>query len=109
MSRTGLRPQCWKIQGEIPHQQHTAWHRQRAQAIFRGEHWDLPFEQFQQVWDGKWSQRGRGRDQYCMTRVDFTLGWTLANVQLIRRLDHLRQHQQRQRSGFYESLKNPGE
>ena len=105
MSRFGPRPHTWIVQGEQNHNQHTAWHRQRAQAIFRGEDWQLTFEEFQQAWQGKWLQRGRGRDQYCMTRLDPSAAWHPKNIEVITRLDHCRQHRQRQITGFYHSLK----
>ena len=109
MSRLGPRPHTWKVQGDIPHQQHIAWHRMRAQAIYRGEDWQLSFEDFQQLWDPYWLQRGRGADQYCMTRLDPSACWHPKNVEVIRRIDHLRQHTTRQRNGFYASLKSNGE
>lgn len=105
MSRHGPRPNSWKVKGDIPHQQHIAWHRQRAQAIFRGEHWELTFEDFQAAWADKWEQRGRAADQYCMTRLDPSASWHPRNIEVITRLDHLRQHRRRQVTGFYSSLK----
>lgn len=90
MSRTGLRPHVWKVQGEIPHQQHIAWLRAKAQAAFRNELWMLTFEDFQRLWQGRWHQRGRGQDQYCLTREDPDGAWELSNVECIPRVEHLR-------------------
>ena len=106
MPRTGPRPRAWKIQGEVPHQQHIAWHRMRAQAIYRKEPWDLSFEQFQQVWGEFWYRRGRGAEDYCLTRLDIDLAWSPDNIQCIQRIDHLRRHRDRQVWGFYEERKN---
>lgn len=105
MPRTGPRPNAWKVPGEIPHQQHTAWHRQRAQANYRGEGWTLTFEEFQAIWGSNWTRRGRGADDYCMTRIDDSQPWSLANVECIPRIQHLRRHRQRQREGYYENNK----
>jgi len=105
MSKIGSRPHTWKVQGERGHQQHIAWHRMRAQAIYRGEPWDLSFEQFQTAWGANWEMRGRAADQYCMTRLDPSAAWCPQNVDVIRRIDHLQQHRRRQQTGFYLSLK----
>ena len=106
MSRSGPRPHTWVVQGQVPHEQHTAWHRQRAQAHFRGEDWQLTFEEWQQAWGAKWFQRGRGRDDYCMTRLDPSSAWHPKNIDVVTRLEHLRQHRQRQCTGFYQSMFN---
>jgi hypothetical protein len=105
MSRSGPRPHTWMVQGQEQHEQHIAWHRQRAQAIFRGEDWQLSFPEFQQAWQGRWHQRGRGREELCMTRLDPSAAWCLENIEVLTRLEHLRQHRHRQLSGFYDSLK----
>lgn len=99
----GPRPNSWKVQGEIPHQQHIAWHRMRAQAAYRGEDWDLTFEQFQEIWSTHWHQRGRGSDDYCLTRTDYTQPWSPDNIEVLpRRL------QLRRRSEFIKRNKDDG-
>lgn len=90
MSRKGLRPHLWKVQGEIPHQQYISWQRARAQANFRGEIWLLTFEQYQQIWQPYWSMKGRGKNDMCLTREDPTGAWEPSNVTVMHRLDHLR-------------------
>lgn len=101
MPRSGPRPNSWKVKGEIPHQQHIAWHRMRAQAIYRGEAWDLPFEDFQTLWRDHWHERGRDVSNYCLTRIDDQQAWSLNNCQCVLRIDHLRRHRQRQTQGYY--------
>lgn len=64
--------------------------RMRAQAKFRGEGWDLTWEQYQTIWEGKWHLKGRGTDDLCLTRLDWEGAWTLDNVSLTFRIDHLR-------------------
>ena len=94
MPRTGPRPKAWKVQGEIAHTQHTAWHRQRSQAHYRGELWLLTFEEFQLLWSSLWSKRGRSNTSYCMSRQDPELPWQLGNAEVIPRLDHLKRVRQ---------------
>ena len=94
MPRTGQRPHCWKVQGEVPHKQYLAFLQMRAQANYRKEQFELTFEQFQQLWQLHWDQKGRAIDQYCLTRINEEGEWSLANTQCIRRLDHLRRKNQ---------------
>lgn len=44
--------------------------RQQANAKARGIDWELTFEDWWKIWDesGKWDQRGREADSYCMSR-----------------------------------------
>ena len=84
------RPHVWKVQGEIPHEQHIAWQKSKAQANFRGELWMLSFEEYQQLWLGKWDQRGRANSDVCMTRIDPEAAWEYSNVEIIPRIEHLR-------------------
>lgn len=88
--RKGPRPQVWKVQGEIPHNQYIAWLRMKSQAVYRNESWDLSFNDFQTLWQGRWDQRGRGVEQYCLARIDPSDPWCLANTECITRLEHLR-------------------
>ena len=97
MPRAGPRPHVWKVQGEIPHQQYVAWLKMKAQADFRGEPWQFSFEDFQQVWQGHWEPKGRGKDDYCLTRTNIQEAWSKGNVECIPRIDHLRRSQQRKK------------
>lgn len=90
MSRSGPRPHCWKVQGEIPHQQYLSWLQMRAQANYRKEQFMLSFEEFQTLWLGHWDQKGRGQNHYCLTREDPDGAWIRGNVVCIPRLEHLR-------------------
>lgn len=90
MPRTGTRPHCWKVQGEIPHQQHLAWLQMRAQANYRKEIFALSFEEFQRLWQGNWEQKGRGTGDYCLTREDPDGAWIWGNVLCLPRVEHLR-------------------
>lgn len=90
MSRTGLRPHTWKVQGKIPHEQYCAWLQMRAQANYRQEEFNLTFEEFQTLWKDHWDMKGRGSDQYCLTREDPDGAWDAKNTSCILRIEHLR-------------------
>ena len=97
MPRAGPRPHVWKVQGEIPHAQYLAWLKMKAQAAFRGEPWQFAFEEFQAAWGDLWQLRGRGKDDYCLTRCDIQTPWALNNVECIPRIEHLRNGQKRKK------------
>lgn len=90
MPKTSLRPHMWKVQGEVPHKQYRCWIQHKNQANFRGEEYDLTFEQYQDLWKDKWDMKGRDSDSYCLTRVDPDGAWTLNNVEVIDRIEHLK-------------------
>ena len=102
MPRSGPRPQCWKVQGEIPHQQYLAFLQMRAQANYRKEQFELTFQDFQDLWEGKWHRKGRGTLDYCLTRDDFNLPWNFINTVCVPRVDQLsrqKQYKQDKRNG----------
>ena len=102
MSRSGPRPHTWKVQGAVPHAQYLAFLQMRAQANYRRETFELSFEDFQQLWRDKWDLKGRGSDDYCLTRDDPDGSWTIDNVSCIPRIDHLR------RQKLYKMERNNG-
>lgn len=79
----------WKT-GPDPrtHRQYTAWLKARSQARFRGETWNLTFEQYQEIWGDQWEQRGRTRDSLCLSRRDYDLGWDASNIEVMTRQAH---------------------
>lgn len=84
------RPQVWKTgPSQTKHVMYMPYLRSKAQANFRGEEWNMSFDDFYSVWDGKWDQRGRKGHNLCMTRVDETQAWTTSNVELITRKQHM--------------------
>lgn len=103
MSRSGPRPHCWKVQGEIPHAQYLSFLQMRAQANYRKESFELTFEDFQKLWMGKWERKGRGIDDYCLTRSNPDDAWNISNTLCIPRLEHLRRQklykQEKQKNG----------
>jgi hypothetical protein len=98
MSRSGPRPHCWKVQGEIPHKQNLGWLRMKAQANYRGEVWMLSFEEYQRLWQDHWHQKGRGSEDYCLCREDAEGAWVWGNVVCIPRIEYLK------RQRYYRSL-----
>lgn len=90
MARTDPRPQCWKVPGEIPHEQYRCWIQHKNQANFRKEPYEITFEQYQELWTGKWERKGRGTNDYCLTRIDSEGAWSLDNVEVLERVEHLR-------------------
>lgn len=88
--RKGPRPHVWKCgPDEYKHQMYVPWMMAKAQAKFRGEEWDLSFDEYFELWNGNWDQRGRAADDLCMTRKDWERGWHLSNCYIAVRTEHL--------------------
>jgi hypothetical protein len=87
----GLRPQVW-CTGPDPvlHEKYRVWLQQKNQAQWRDEGWSIGFTDWCDLWAERWDQRGRERGCYCMTRVDWSLPWTLDNVKITTREEHAR-------------------
>jgi hypothetical protein len=73
-------------------QRNKTWHRMRAQANYRGEPWDLSFEDYKLFWPTEelWRQRGRGAEELCMTRLDPEGAWSRTNSVVLPRIDQAR-------------------
>jgi len=58
---------------------------QRANAKRRGIEWKLTFEEWWEIWEksGKWEQRGRHAEQYCMGRRWDTGAYEKGNVAIV--------------------------
>ena len=86
----GPRPHVWKSGPDpIEHRKYLNWLQQRAQARFRGEEWHLDFETWKEIWGGDWHNKGRGSDNYCMTRQDDQGAWAKDNVEIVTRREHV--------------------
>jgi hypothetical protein len=61
-----------------------AWRDARANAKARGIAFTLTFEEFEAVWmdSGRWPERGRRADQYCMARFGDTGPYAVDNVRI---------------------------
>jgi hypothetical protein len=89
--KKGPRPHVW-ICGpdQYKHQMYVPWMKARAQARFRQEEWTLTFDEYFDLWNGKWHERGRDRDSLCMTRHAWSEAWSKDNAVIIERHEHLR-------------------
>lgn len=63
----------------------TAFFNQRRFAETRGIEWKLSFPEWWRIWDdsGHWSERGRGKHRYCMSRPGDTGPYAVGNVEII--------------------------
>lgn len=85
----GERPHIWKTGPDpVLHKKYKVYLQQRNQAQWRDEGWDIDFASWCRLWADKWELRGRTRGTYCMTRIDWSLPWTLDNVHVITRSEH---------------------
>jgi hypothetical protein len=64
---------------------HSAYRKQSQSAASRGIEWLITFEEWWGIWDasGKWDQRGRRGDQYCMARFNDEGPYAVGNVEII--------------------------
>lgn len=85
----GPRPRVWKSGPDpIRHEQYIAWARARAQANYRNERWELTFEDWVELWAGRWHQRGRIKDTVCLSRRSYDQAWSRENCEIITRREH---------------------
>jgi hypothetical protein len=76
------------------HKKYIPFLRARAQAWYRGEEFEMTFEEYVSIWsEAAWSLRGRSRNSICMTRKDILGSWSLANCELVTRLEMLRRNE----------------
>lgn len=94
----GPRPHLW-VTGPDPdrHVQFVAWQRAKAQANFRGELWNLSFEDWENAWSDKWHLRGRGTKDLMLSRIDWHLPWQKDNVHLVTRTQFFEQQGRRKK------------
>lgn len=94
-------PDAW-VTGPDPirRDKYYAWMKHKAQANFRGEKYELEWEDFEALWfdDDKWFKRGRTNESLCMSLIDYKLGWIKGNVEVITRLEQLRKPKHNVRS-----------
>lgn len=83
------RPHLWRSgQDPYKHSMYIPWLKAKAQANFRGEDWQLDFEDFYELWNGSWHLRGRKGDNLCMSRIDMVGTWIKGNIQLMTIREH---------------------
>jgi len=89
--QAGIYPELWKS-GRCPIR-HRLWlecQRNRAQAKFRGQVWEITEEEFIVLWmtDNRYQHRGRRADDLCMTRIRKDESWNKNNVFFPTRKQH---------------------
>jgi hypothetical protein len=88
-----IAPQDW-LSGPDPvdHRLYNDCLKARAQAWYRGEQWSITEQEYIGLWrnDDNYKKKGRTRESLCMVRVDPEQPWTVDNVEIITRLEHLR-------------------
>jgi hypothetical protein len=87
-SPPGPRPHTWLV-GSDPnlHRQYHSWHRARAQAHYRGEMWQLTFEEYVRLWQPYDHLRGRDGASYSMSRRDRSGPWSTSNCYMATRAE----------------------
>ena len=95
MPRQGQRPHVWRS-GPDPerHKRYLQWLQQRNQAQFRGEPWELEFDDWLDIWGDLIQYRGRERGTMTMVRIDYTLPWSATNARIVDRIEHSRVQKQ---------------
>jgi hypothetical protein len=69
--------------------------QQRAQARMRKVPFTITLDEWIKLWadSGKWEQRGRRKDQYCMSRIGDKGGYELGNVFIQLQVDNVKDAQ----------------
>ena len=73
-----------------------SWLRMRAQAKYRdkqgraGETFNISWEEYLTLWEGRWHLRGTFKGSWVLTKIDQEQGWTIDNVEVIPRLEQWR-------------------
>ena len=74
----------------VEHHQYYAFLRNRAQAKFRNEIFELSFTDFKALWGDNWHRRGRGGNDMILTKIDTDQSWNPINCCLMTRQEHLK-------------------
>ena len=92
-------PDSWKCgPDEYKHSMYLPWLRAKAQANYRGEDWQLSFEEFYTIWKEQWSNRGRLITSVCMSRDDMDGSWDIKNTIIITRYEHIKRTAEHRKS-----------
>ena len=92
----GARPHLWKT-GPDPHRHrvYRAWALLKCRCDYRGEEWQLPFQDFERLWTvEQWLRRGLGADDLVLGRKDPTRPWHRDNVVIRTCLENQRAYRQ---------------
>lgn len=86
-------PQSWKT-GPDEHirEKYYAYLKHKAQCSFRGEQYELSWDDWQELWtDELFVRRGRKVDDLCLGRLDWNGVWSLENCFIQTRKEHFKQ------------------
>ena len=72
----------------LHHEMYVAFGYHRVTSRLRGDVWQLTWEQWRDAWLPHWDQRGRSALDLCLTRQDWELPWSAANIELVTRRVH---------------------
>jgi hypothetical protein len=76
---------------DLKREKYYAYMKHKAQAKFRGDSYELDFEDFCDLWtDELWPMRGRQLQNLCLTRYDFQGEWAMHNVRVCSRAEHFK-------------------
>lgn len=83
-----VRPAAWKTYEKYgaclkTHKMYRCYSQQKNQAQWRGEVWEISFDDYRTAWWDKWENRGRKAHNYVMFRLDITEPWTMDNTTII--------------------------
>ena len=94
---SGPRPYAWHYKDPFDHERHLPYLRFRAQCLYRKEAIELTIEDWFDLWKDPlvWAQRGRGSDNYSITRIDRELPWRYDNCVIITRREQAQASQRR--------------
>jgi hypothetical protein len=70
----------------LDHEKYYAWLKHRSQAYYRGEEHEITWPYWQSLWPNDvWYQRGKRKEDLCLTRIDPEKPWSDLNCEIITR------------------------
>ena len=88
-SPKGPRPHLRQYPDDYTHRMYYGFLRMRAQAKFRGEIFELTFDDFRELWGLDYDRRGRASDSLVLTKKNTQFTWSKNNCHIIRRQEQL--------------------
>lgn len=86
-----IRPQTWRSGPDpLVHRKYQPYLVMRSQAAYRGEAFELTFQDFCDFWtDERWELRGRKTNELTLTRRDPNQAWSVENCVIMTRKEQL--------------------
>jgi len=89
------------------HEKYYAWLKHRAQAFYRKEGHTLSWPKWLELWpDDVWQQRGKRKDELCLTRPDPELPWSDDNCEIITRQEQFNRQGENRRGRLTRKHRN---